>query len=258
MARGVAEHHVTAEGDRVREGGRMEGGGGSTLLSRPDLDKIVTDIISSRFSETVATLPPVLNSVEEGKEEERREEREEEGREVQREEEGEEGRRKEGREEREEEGREEGREETGEEERRVKEQKVEVEERRGDKAEDTRHHRDNDTDRHHRDISPAICTEMKTVDDPSSPPVPHPSSPLPVPTTYDPDCTECRLSRPAPSQDQLVMYLHALTYKVRRLTGCQCASVPVGSANACMPSFQNVWSLQLYRGCKSENLNFVP
>lgn len=31
---------------------------------------------------------------------------------------------------------------------------------------------------------------------------------------YDPDCTECQLSRSPPSPEELVMYLHALSYKV--------------------------------------------
>ena len=33
--------------------------------------------------------------------------------------------------------------------------------------------------------------------------------------SYDPDCTECRLSRPHPSPQELFMCLHALSYKVR-------------------------------------------
>ncbi len=32
----------------------------------------------------------------------------------------------------------------------------------------------------------------------------------------DPDCTECRLVRPDPTHQELVMYLHALSYKVQR------------------------------------------
>ena len=31
---------------------------------------------------------------------------------------------------------------------------------------------------------------------------------------FDPDCTECQLSRPDPSPQDLVMYLHAMSYKV--------------------------------------------
>lgn len=47
-----------------------------------------------------------------------------------------------------------------------------------------------------------------------------PSTPAPLPPlpehaiSYDPDCTECHLTRPTPSEDELVMFLHALSYKV--------------------------------------------
>lgn len=37
--------------------------------------------------------------------------------------------------------------------------------------------------------------------------------------TTDPDCTECSITRRHPSPDQLVMYLHALSYQV---TNCGC------------------------------------
>ena len=33
-------------------------------------------------------------------------------------------------------------------------------------------------------------------------------------TSFDPDCTECHLCRPDPSPRDLVMYLHAISYKV--------------------------------------------
>ena len=46
------------------------------------------------------------------------------------------------------------------------------------------------------------------------------TSPKEVDTSFDPDCTECRLCRPDPSPEDLVMYLHAISYKVCVLYKC--------------------------------------
>lgn len=38
----------------------------------------------------------------------------------------------------------------------------------------------------------------------------------------DPDCTECQMSRPDPTPSDLVMFLHALSYKVLNYVQCDC------------------------------------
>lgn len=46
------------------------------------------------------------------------------------------------------------------------------------------------------------------------------TTPSPSPSAdawYDPDCTECKRTRPTPTPDDMFMYLHALSYKVRRM-----------------------------------------
>lgn len=61
-----------------------------------------------------------------------------------------------------------------------------------------------------------IVAENDSVCDPNSTECGHVNPDL---TSYrDPECTECGLVYPDPTPDQLIMYLHALSYRVSQLT----------------------------------------
>jgi hypothetical protein len=101
----------------------------------------------------------------------------------------------------------------------------------GEEEKETKENAITDTIRHYRagdtakdsGIDAKVHVSLAEATDGEGPPtISHPSpsssSSLPIlnsnPTTFDPDCTECQLSRPAPSPEDLVMYLHAHSYKV--------------------------------------------